>query len=236
MFAAIAALLAQAISSYSKGRQARAQKEEMDRRHQDEEERQKGFQAQADQRVRDTIQEVQPERQQQNLGEAVARRTDAYQPVIGSQPQYTPHTASAPVEVKDDLGRQVAQALAGVQSRGAARARLQAFGDANQDTDIALGRAGQDLRQIGGASRGSAAILPAEMEGAMNKGGNWGNAGGWAGLISKGLQAYAMGGAGAGAIGAAEGAAGPMGNRSTGELFRNLYPRRNPYDVYGAGP
>ncbi len=80
---------------------------------------------------------------------------------------------SAPKEVRSEMAREMVDALSRGRQRAAALAKLGGRSDAEFGTKVALTRSGQDLGRIGGFSRGSANVLPVELQGAANKGENW---------------------------------------------------------------
>lgn len=117
--------------------------------------------------------------------------------------------------VLGEQGRQMADASAFTGQQGRALGDLRAFGDLLGDTSRLQGRDASLIDQIGGFKKGSASILPYELDAAAQKGGGLrmlGDILGMAGSIGSGmgggipgLEAAIPGGPALGAIGAAKG-------------------------------
>lgn len=145
------------------------------------------------------------EAQDAALAEAQAKREAAYAPenvpdssATGSYSGVATDS-DVPKIIKEDADKKRAASAADVRSVGDARARLGAYGDVTLGNKIANSNTGNTLGMLGGFARGSANLLPGEVQAAMAK-----HAGDRKGqeLLGTALQMYG----GFGAPGAASGA------------------------------
>ena len=166
-------------SIYANQRAAHAQQQAQANALEAERERQQGIQKQSDTAIQQAVSQFDPGVQQQNLANAQAARTGAMTSAIQPVPtdNYQTTTASAPTEVKSDLGRQVAQALANAKTSATRQATLQGFGDATLQNNINLGHAGERVGQLARNSQSSAALVPLDLAAAHSAGGDWAGAG-----------------------------------------------------------
>lgn len=91
--------------------------------------------------------------------------------------QYLPGQGDAPQIVRDEIERRRAEAAGYLDQQGDARARLGGWGDALFGARQEIGRSGQDVATEAGFARGSAAVLPAELRAAQQRGQGWRTAG-----------------------------------------------------------
>ena len=112
------------------------------------------------------------------LADAAAKRQAAYSDATtlpGDQgtPDYqAPSAASAdgqPKIIQEEADKQRAKVNAEVASVGDARARLQSYGDVGLGNQILNQNAGNKINMLGGFSRMSSALLPGEVQAAMQK-------------------------------------------------------------------
>lgn len=161
------------------------------------------------------------ESQDAQLDEATAKRNAAYAdsttlPGDAGTDDYQPASAAAtygqPKIIQEETDRQRSKADAEVRSVGDARARLASYGDVGLGNQILGQNTANNLNMLGSFAKGSAALLPGEVQAAMNK-----HAGDRRGQELLGTALSMYGGFGApGAGGAAAGAAGGAGSTAAG--------------------
>lgn len=151
--------------------------------------REAGRQKQRDAVLDSTLKKFQPADQAQQLDAAAAKRgrtladtSSAGQIVPG---EYV-GASTAPAEVRTELASRVADYLKRGREETQKRAKLGAFGDQQFGNNVTIGRAGQELTQLGDFTRGSQGALDQEMQGALHAGDDWG-------LFSDVLGAAGMG-------------------------------------------
>lgn len=156
------------------------------------------------------------------LAAAAEKRNAAYDQATtlpgdaGTDSYQAPSAAAAdgqPKVVQEEANKQRAKADADVRSIGDARSRLQSYGDVGLGNQILNQNATNNINMLGGFSRMSSALLPGEVQAAMNK-----HAGDKRGqeLLGTALTMYGGAGApamfgGAAAAGAGAGASGAYG-------------------------
>lgn len=147
---------------------------------------------QADAVLRESLAAQERPAVEQNQRVAEASREQKYAaaaPASGSEFAATP---SAPKEVKSEIAARMVDALRRGRQQSKALAKLGANSDASLDSQIGLGRSGQELTSIGNRSRASSAILPYELAGAESKGEGLRTIGDIFNLASFGTGLYGM--------------------------------------------
>lgn len=115
------------------------------------------------------------EAQDTALAEAQAKRAAAYEPEnvpdssTGGSYAGVSTDSGIPKIVMEDAANKRAAANADVRSVGDARARLGAYGDVTLGNKISNSNTGNTLGMLGGFARGSANLLPGEVQAAMAK-------------------------------------------------------------------
>lgn len=144
--------------------------------------------------------------------DAVAARKAAFIDALNSRDagqDFLP--GNAPAIVAESNNQVVADQRARSTQQAEALANLTGMGDQLLNTDIALGRAGQQIGQLGTSKARSAEVLDAELRAAAQKGATLRGLGGLAQMVgSAWLGAGALTGAGSGAA-VAHGAGGSSG-------------------------
>lgn len=220
--------------------------------------------ARKQQRARDDVLEAERIRQRgydKETGELNTQSQDRYQDYSGKQAvkaqdlgdYFSAQTQSGPNEsagaimpsassdvVNNEIARQSGEAAAYTGQQAGALADLRSFGDLLGDTSLLQARDASKIGQIGGFKRGSADIVPYELEAAMQKGGGMrtfadilNGIGGIAGGMGGGAkpQGVLPGGAplGQGGIGS-DARFGPLASLYGGGIgsdrVASLYPRR----------
>lgn len=126
---------------------------------------------------------------------------------------------SASAVINDEAARQSSRATAFAAQQGNAKAALQSFGDLQFNNSIYNNRAGNQLGTLGNFMRGSANVLPYEMEAASHKGDGLNALGS---ILQLGGTVAGVG-AGAGWWGGGEAAAGAApGYNATGAGFKSF--------------
>lgn len=174
-----AAAASTAASVYQNQRAAKAQAEAQSQALEAERTRQQGLQHQADAEIGKVTAQFDPAAQEKALADAQAARTTAATGAIKPIPtdNYQTPTASAPVEVKNDLQRQVSDSLSKATRSAQAQAVLKAFGDQQLGANININRASQRVGQLQNFSQGSSSLVPLDIAAAHAAGnGNLENA------------------------------------------------------------
>jgi hypothetical protein len=114
------------------------------------------------------------EAQDQKLNEATERRTNALQGAVtqGSAAD-VPLAGNEASVVADTISRRLAGSAQTARDEGGRLGALGAFKDLNFGNAISLGRSGQQQGMLGGFSRGSADLVPMEMDIAGQRGQGW---------------------------------------------------------------
>lgn len=162
--------------------------------------RQQGFEQQSNNLFKDSLANVARERQEAETATAENKR--ATESVANIEAAPDPTNPSDVVEsadssvVKGSNARQLIKALNLGKQRAVNSAKVNAYGDANMNTGITLGRNGMKQGQIGTAAQRSSALLPGEYEEANHAGDGWGALGdalGVAGTVAGAAGAFGAG-------------------------------------------
>lgn len=141
---------------------------------------------------------------------------------------------STTTEVKGEIARKIADALAGGKLEAGRLANMTSFGKLAGENDLALGRAEGDIGQLQNFSARSSAILPYEQQAAQRtKGRNYAMGSDIANLISHALALGSMAGAGAGAAGATSAGTTASANTAMATTFPML-AGTNPANTFGS--
>lgn len=143
-----------------------------------------------------------------------ARQAELTAALGGASPtqDFLPGAQDADHTLADSANKIVATQHAGTAAHADASARLQALGDALFKTNVGVGRNSQEVNQIGEFKQGSAAVLPAELNAAAQKGSGLRTLGQIAMTIgSMAAGGGGLGAAASGAAGAGAGIAGALG-------------------------
>lgn len=134
-------------------------------------------QKQRDAALDTTLAGMQPAAQTQKLDQATEKRQESFAKT-SDQGQGLPgeyvSQSSAPAEVRTETAARVADFLRKGKEETQRRAKLVAFGDTQFDNNVAIGRTGQQLDQLGDYTRGSQNALGTELGGALHAGDDWG--------------------------------------------------------------
>jgi hypothetical protein len=106
--------------------------------------------------------------------EAAGKRRQAFVAALNARPQdsgYLPGQESAPKVVSDAADQATARQNNFSEGQAGALANLTSQGDMLQNTNIALGRSGQTIGQLGRDKINSAQVLDSELRAAQYKGG-----------------------------------------------------------------
>lgn len=158
--------------------------------------------------------------QQALLDAAASKREGAYAPATdlpGDGGYQSPAASSAPRVVQAEHEAQRDAADQEVGDIGTARARLNAFGDLNLGNRTVNSNAANQIDMLGGFARQSAALLPGEVQAAINSKAGVGSTLGTIGNIATIVGGAMMGGAGAAGAGGA--AASTAGTTAAGTGF-----------------
>jgi len=189
----LAAMALQAGSSYANKRADTAIRAKQDQVAQAERIRQAAYQKQAQATLDKTMSSFDRPAQDKALADTTAQRDTAIQATQAQPGDYTPTTgANEPAVVHSDLAQQFADVLRRGKSETMARAKLGAYGGVQNDNSINLGRSGQDINQMADFSRGSAGVMPYEMNAAQNAGRKWGQIADLFKMGGYGLALYSM--------------------------------------------
>lgn len=154
------------------------------------------------------------------LEEAAAKRKAAYEGDTsmpgseGTADYQAPSAAAAegqPTVVRQEADKQKAKADAEVRSIGDARARLASYGDVGLGNQILNRDSGNQINMLGGFARSSAALLPGEVQAAMNSKAGKGRTQEMLGSALSMYGSFGAPGAGGAATAAAGGAGGATG-------------------------
>lgn len=118
--------------------------------------------------------------------QSFAKTSDAGQGLPG---EYVGQS-SAPAEVRTETASRVADFLRKGKVETQRRAKLGAFGDQQFDNNVQVGRAGQQLDQLGDFTRGSQNALGHELTGALHAGDDWGTFSDILGAAAMGTSLY----------------------------------------------
>jgi hypothetical protein len=116
----------------------------------------------------------------QAMAQSAAERAVDYRaaaPVPAAQGGYLPGQGGGPQVVRDEVDRQRGLAAAFSNQQAGARANLGGWSDALFGARTGIARAGQGAAQESSFSRGSASLLPGDMQAAAQRGANWRMAG-----------------------------------------------------------
>lgn len=102
--------------------------------------------------------------------ERTAARAADLREAAPQQTGYLPGQSAGPQIVRDEVDRQRGIVSAFTNQQGDARAALGGFGDAVFRANTGIGRAAQDVGVQGGFARGSAGLLPLDLNAASYKG------------------------------------------------------------------
>lgn len=140
--------------------------------------RESGRQKQRDAALDSTLNQFQPATQTDKLADATQKREQSFAATSDQGRAVVPGeyvgATTAPTEVKSEIAARVADYLRKGKAETQARAKLGAFGDQQFDNNVQVGRTGQQLDQLGDATRGSQGALDREMTGALHAGDDWG--------------------------------------------------------------
>lgn len=161
-------------STIAKNRQMKAVRRKQDTVSQTERERQAKYQKQAQATLDKTMATFDRPAQDQSLATTAAQHETAINDTQAQPGDYTPTTGSAPPVVKSEIAKRMADAVRQGRGEVMARAKLGAYGGVQQKNAIDLNRSGQDIGRMGDFSRGSAGIMPLEMNAAYGAGRKWG--------------------------------------------------------------
>lgn len=128
--------------------------------------------AAATQRWGESLQGLTKESQQTMSDEAAAKRMAAYEEATSDIPEATnvmQTNEGAPAIVKAEAAKQLGNQLASLRGMMQAKSRLGAWGDRGLDTNIMLGRSGQDIARLGNFSLGTAEELDRNVAMQANK-------------------------------------------------------------------
>ena len=133
--------------------------------------RQKQFQANADAITDKNIERFDRGSQEENINRQAAVREEYLKASMpGGGGSGVPVSDGAPAVVRSDLGKRIADALSYGKNFATSSARLGAYGANQFDNNIALGRSGIELGQIGNSSARSSDISGLELEAANQAG------------------------------------------------------------------
>lgn len=136
--------------------------------------RQEGFEAQSQNLFKDSLANVQRDKQEADRTAAEDKRTSESVATLEAAPNPTnPSDVAEATDssvVKGSNARQLIKALNLGKLRAGLAAKVNAYGDANMNTGITLGRNGMKQGQVGTAAQRSAALLPGEYDTANRAG------------------------------------------------------------------
>lgn len=157
--------------SYQQSRAANKQAKARSQALQADEAKQRAFQEQASQQTQKTTGNFSAENQeamrQQNIQNAVENQTG-----VGQTGDYTTKSDSAPVEVKSEIARKIADAVSAGRGYAGSAANLNSYGQTNFDNALALTAGGENIDRINNFSRGQSSTLPSALNAASMKGQN----------------------------------------------------------------
>lgn len=154
--------------------------------------RQQGFQKQAQGTFDNTMSKFQAPSQTQAIADTATQRDTALQDTQAQPGDYAPTNNNEPTVVKSDIAQRMADAVAQGKREVTARAKLGAYGQNQNQNAINLGRSGQDINQMADFSRGSAGVLPYEMNAAYSAGKKWSDIADMMRMTGQGLAWYSM--------------------------------------------
>lgn len=127
------------------------------------------YQAQADVVNKNTnanfTKENQDALRQANVEKAVANNSN-----VGEVGDFTTNTSIAPVEVKSEIARKIADAVSAGKNYVKTSANMNSYGQTNFDNTLALAKGAEDVGRISNFSQGESAILPLALQEASQKG------------------------------------------------------------------
>jgi hypothetical protein len=153
--------------------------------------RQRNIQGQATDIIDQQTSKLSPAAQNQSLAQTAERRTSALVPSQDFSADL-PTSGSAPIQVKGEVARQMANAIRSSRGRLGAQARLGAFRQNHATNQLGTGRAFSALGALSDRSQGSASVLPYELAGAANAGRGYRNAADLFNLASNVVSLYGM--------------------------------------------
>jgi hypothetical protein len=154
--------------------------------------RQKGFQQQAQTTLDNTMQKFQVPSQTQAIADTATQRETSLQGTQAQPGDYAPTNNNEPTVVKSDIAQRMADAVAQGKREVMSRAKLGAYGQNQNQNAIALGRSGQDIGQMADFSRGSASVMPYEMNAALGAGNKYRSIADMMRMTGYGLGMYGM--------------------------------------------
>lgn len=160
-------------------------------------ERQANLQKRASSIIDENLAKQSPADQNQQLAQAQSQRQASLLP-LQSEKSGLPTSASAPVEVKGEVARQIGDAVKAGRQRLTMQARLGAGRQVQFDNNLSMNRGMSDIGQLADFSRGSSAVVPLEFQSADQKGRGARGVADLFNLGSTALSLYGMAGAGAG--------------------------------------
>lgn len=161
-------------------------------------------------------------------GAAVANRRQAFIEALNTRDpsqDYLPGQGSGPQVVADVASDISADQRGRSEANADALANLTGFGDQIFKTGISVGRNSQQIGQIGGNKRNSAAVLDAEMRAAAQKGSFLRGLGGLASSIGAAMIPGAAGLGGAAGTAAGAGGGIVMNGQAVSDAFRGAFGR-----------
>lgn len=210
---AIGAVLATAVGTGLQVRAQRQREEDMNRAQRRETERQDSLYNESKTLLDQSREEYSRERVDADMATAAADRQSQYAAADRNAPRANEalpgsSPAGGNVVVLEAFRQAAADAAARAEQQGAARADLASFGDFMGDAAISTGRRSGDIGMLGSFSRGSANVLPLEL----NRIATRRRGAATAGNLLTSFGAAMMGGAGGGAaVGGASGLGGVSG-------------------------
>lgn len=154
--------------------------------------RRKGFQRQAQGTFDNTMSKFQAPSQTQAIADTAEKRDVSLNATQAQPGDFTPENTGAPEVVHSDLAKRMADAVKRGKGEVMARAKLGAYGGVQQDNAINLNRSGQSIGQMADFSRGSAGVLPYEMNAALGAGNKYRNIADMMRMAGYGLGMYGM--------------------------------------------
>ena len=161
-------------STYANKRGNDAVREKQDNITQTERERQDIYKKRSQATLDTTMKTFDRPAQDQSLATTTAQRETAINDTQAQTGDYTPAAGSAPPVVKSEIAKRMADAVRQGRGEVMARAKLGAYGGVQSNNAIRLNRSGQDIGQMADFSRGSAGIVPLEMQASLGAGRKWG--------------------------------------------------------------
>ena len=162
-------------SAYANKRGQKAVRKKQNSISEGENMRQAVYQKRAQDTFDTTSQKLDRPSQDQALTTTSTQREAAIQNTQAQAGDYAPTTGSAPAVVKSEIAKRMADVIAKGRGEVAARAKLGAYGGVQDANAINLNRSGQDINQMTDFSRGSASIVPLEMQASLGAGRKWSN-------------------------------------------------------------